>query len=324
MGIRYRLFALTALQIWTGHLSGDGTGTDQSDLRYQIVKPARVVSRQRCHLRPAFDLKHADGICLADGVINIGAIRRQVRQIDFLVVVVANQPDRIFEHGHHAQAEQIDFDDAEIGAVVLVPLHDYASGHGGRLQGDHRIERALADHHAAGVLAEMTRQILQAHAQVQIFRDALMSQIKTGIAEMTIESIFRSVPLPSTDKSGETVQGLHVEPEDLADFACRRTSAISADVGGHGGATLAVSLVQILDGFLALVAAGQIEIDVRPFAALFRQKTFEQQLHTHRIDCRNPQSVTDSAVGGRTSSLHQDAVLTAEANHVPDNQEVTC
>ena len=71
---------------------------------------------------------------------------------------------RIFEHRHHAEAEQIHFDDAHVGAIFFVPLDDDAAGHGGGFERHDGIELALADHHAAGMLAEVTRQILDFEA----------------------------------------------------------------------------------------------------------------------------------------------------------------
>ena len=62
------------------------------------------------------------------------------------------------------------------------------------------------------------------------------------------------------------------KPRTLPDFARGGASAISDDVGGHGGAVLAVALVDVLDDALALIAAGKIDIDVGPFAALFGEK----------------------------------------------------
>ena len=58
------------------------------------------------------------------------------------------------------EAEQIDFDDPHVGAVVLVPLDDDAIGHRGVFERDDLVEASLADHHAAGMLAEVARQIL--------------------------------------------------------------------------------------------------------------------------------------------------------------------
>src|SRR5260370_34061077 len=102
MGIGHRFLVLTAPQIRTGHLSGDGARTDQSYLRYKIIKTTRVVSRQRRHLRPVFDLKHADGIGPPDGVITITTTRAHGRKIDFLVLLSASQSARTFWHCHHA------------------------------------------------------------------------------------------------------------------------------------------------------------------------------------------------------------------------------
>ena len=95
-------------------------------------------------------------------------------QIHFFAIMIANQLDGIFQHRHHAQAEQIDFDDAQIGAIFLVPLHHHAAGHGRGFERHHGIELPLADHHAAGMLAQMTRQILHRFAQLEIFAQARM------------------------------------------------------------------------------------------------------------------------------------------------------
>ena len=61
---------------------------------------------------------------------------------------------RFLDHRHHAEAEQVHFDDAHIGAIFFIPLDDEAAGHGRRLQGHDGIELAVANHHAAGMLAQ--------------------------------------------------------------------------------------------------------------------------------------------------------------------------
>ena len=85
--------------------------------------------------------------------------------------------------------------------------------------------------------------------------------------------------------------------------------------------SFAIALVNVLNGAFALVAAGQIEIDVGPLAALFGKKTLEEQLHADGIDRRDAQRITDGAVGRRATSLHQNVLLAAEADDVPDDQE---
>ncbi len=85
---------------------------------------------------------------------------------------------------------------------------------------------------------------------------------------------------------------------------------------------LSVALVDVLNGALALVAAGKIEIDVGPFAALFGKKALEEQVHADRIDGGDAERVADRAVGGRAAPLHQNVLLAAEAHDVPDDQEI--
>ena len=80
--------------------------------------------------------------------------------LDRQLVMLTNQFDGLFEYRHHTQTQQIDLDDFHVGAIVFVPLNYYAVRHGGRLQGNDGIQPAGANHHPAGVLAEMSWQVL--------------------------------------------------------------------------------------------------------------------------------------------------------------------
>ncbi len=84
----------------------------------------------------------------------------------------------------------------------------------------------------------------------------------------------------------------------------------------------AVALVDVLDDLLALVARWQIEIDVGPLAALFGEEALEEQLHLHRVDGGDGQGVADRGVGGRAAALGHDLLALAEADDIPDDEEV--
>ena len=73
---------------------------------------------------------------------------------------------------------------------------------------------------------------------------------------------------------------------------------------------------------LAIVAAGQVEIDVGPFAALLGKEALEQKFHLDRIHRGDPERVTHRAVGRGAASLHHDLILAAELHDVPHDQEV--
>src|SRR5207244_488066 len=134
--------------------------------------------------------------------------------------------------------------------------------------------------------------------------------------------IFGIVPFPRPHQAREAAQSVLIKTQRLTDLARRGATPIGNDVGSHGGAALSITLVNILDGALALIAAGQIEIDIRPFAALLGKKTLEEQTHFYGVYGRNPQRVANSAVSRRAAALHQNALLAAISNDVPHNQEI--
>src|SRR3989442_12023979 len=66
---------------------------------------------------------------------------------------------------HHPEPEQVDLDDAEPRAVVLVPLDDDPPRHGRGLEGHDVVEAARGDYHPARVLAQVARQVLDPHPE---------------------------------------------------------------------------------------------------------------------------------------------------------------
>ena len=189
--------------------------------------------------------------------------------------------------------------------------------------GTTRIKLALADHHAAGVLAQMPRQVLQPHTKIKIFRDALLREIKPAVVKCRSNVSFgpRHSKLPTMAERRLSVSVS--KPKTLPTSRAARPSSIRDDVRRHGRAQLSITLIDILNRLLALIAAGQIEIDVRPFAALFRKKSLKEQVHADGINSGDSERVTNGAIGRGTSALNQNAVLIAEANDVPDDQKVS-
>ena len=78
-----------------------------------------------------------------------------------------------------------------------------------------------------------------------------------------------------------------IEAQRLAGFTGRRLAAIGDDIRGHGRAKFAVSLIDVLDGLLALLFRRQIKVDVRPLVAALAQEPLEEQFHADRIDGRD-------------------------------------
>ena len=150
-----------------------------------------------------------------------------------------------------------------------------------------------------------------------------MVEVESGIAEAAVEGVVFVAEFPGGDGGGNLLQRFRIEAQSFAHFARGHAVAIGDDVGGHGGAAFAVALVDILDNFFAFVAAGQVEIDVGPLAALFGKKALEEQLHADGVDCGDAERVADGAVGGGSASLDQNVLLAAVTDQVPDDEEVS-
>ncbi len=83
------------------------------------------------------------------------------------------EPLRLLQGCEHPKAEEVDFQQAEVGAVVLVPLDDRPPLHRGRLDGHHFIESPGCQDHSPGVLSEVPREVLDFVDQAQQVLDTL-------------------------------------------------------------------------------------------------------------------------------------------------------
>ena len=246
-------------------------------------------------------------------------------EVDVDPLVGADGGHHLLQGGEHAEAEEVDLDDPEVGAVVLVPLDHHAARHGGGLQGDHLVEAAGGDHHAAGVLPEVAGEVVDARPQVHEMLEALLLGVEAGGGELGGERLLLAVVgvvAPVAELAGELVDLLLVVAEDLGHLAGGGAVAVGDHGRRHRRAVGAVALVDVLDHPLALVPRGKVEVDVRPLAALFGEEALEEELHLHGIDGGDRQRVADGAVGGRAASLGQDPLSEAEIDDVADDQEV--
>ena len=93
-------------------------------------------------------------------------------------------------------------------------------------------------------------------------------RIEPRIAKLPLERVVRVLVFPRAHQARQAVERFRIERKRLANFARRRTPAIGDDVRRHRRAQFSVALVHILNRALALISTWQIEIDVRPLAAL--------------------------------------------------------
>ena len=192
MQVRHRLPSRRAAQIGMDHLAHDRARPDDRDLAPRRRKNAPASS--------AAASPSARG--------SRSGTRRSCRRFCIIVVDVAasscGRCARSISTPRSAQSssvscstaimprpEQVDFDDAEVLAVVLVPLHDDAARHRRLLQRHDRVELALADDHAAGVLAEMPRQVLDRVVERDEGRMRGSPSVEARLLELALERVHR-------------------------------------------------------------------------------------------------------------------------------------
>ena len=235
--------------------------------------------------------------------------------------------ERILQDGHHAEPEEIDLHDAEVFAVVLVPLADTAAGHGGRFKRHDFVEFVARDDHATGVLPKVARQAAHQGMETDHGLGAWMLRRNTTHLELLLQ-IERVRKISVGVEARETIQRVVAEAEDFADFACRAAAAIGDDVGGHRRAALAVTPVDLLNDALAAFAAREIEIDVGPRRvavgadATVAEKALEEEAVLERVDGGDAEHVADSAVGGAAAALDENVLLPRPCANIPDDQEI--
>ena len=160
-GVRVRdgLAAGAAVQVGVHHLPRDRAGPDDRDLDHQVVEALGLHARKRRHLRAALDLEDADRVGALDHRVGLGVVGRAGGPGRWTIGPRAATSSIVSSRAcQHAEAQQVDLDDAQVGAVVLVPLHHAPVLHGRRLDRHHLVEAPGGDHDAAGVLAQVTGQ----------------------------------------------------------------------------------------------------------------------------------------------------------------------
>ena len=152
----------------------DRARADQRDLDHQVVEHPRLQPRQGGHLRARLHLEHPDGIGALQHLVHRRLAQIELGQVDLDALVLGHQVDDVVQRREHTQPEQVELHQTDCRAVVFVPLQHTAILHPRPLHRAHVGDRAVADHHAAGVDAHVPRQVVDLQCQVDhLFRDVL-------------------------------------------------------------------------------------------------------------------------------------------------------
>src|SRR4029077_10250153 len=169
--------------------------------------------------------------------------------------MLGNKFQALFKHGHHAESQQIDFDDTHVSAIVLIPLHDDPPRHRCWFEWNNGIKLPLTDDHATRMLTQVSWQILNAFAQRPVLSDTRMVQVEANLLKMICEIVRWAAPFSAVHHARKLVKSVLIESKSFAHLSRSRAVAITNDVRRHRGAELPVPLIHVLYRLLSLVSA---------------------------------------------------------------------
>ena len=172
----------------------------------------------------------------------------------------------------------------------------------------HLPHRPVADHHPAGVDAEVPGQPLHPRGE---------PGDRLGDLRVRARPVFSRPHLlrPPVPLLGRVAQRPARVPQ-------RHPRPVCDHVRHLGRLVPAVLAVDVLDHLLA-AAMLDVQVDVRRPVPAGRQEPLEKQFMQNGIDAGDPQCVTDGRVRRGTTPLAEDSRLFAEPDNVVNDQEVT-
>ncbi len=145
------LQAVAAPDVRVHRTALDRARPDQRHLDHEIVELSRFQPRQRGQLRPALHLEHPDRIGPPQHLVHRVVVQVELADVDLDPVVLKGHVDRVVQRREHAETQQVELDQSDLSAVVLVPLQDGTAGHPRPFHRANLADRLVTDHHPAGV-----------------------------------------------------------------------------------------------------------------------------------------------------------------------------
>src|SRR5256884_5292580 len=105
------------------------------------------------------------------------------------------------------------------------------------------------------MLAQVSRQILNAFAQLPVFPNARMVQVEANLLKMIFEIVRWTAPFSAVHHARKLAESVLIESNSCAHLSRSRAVTISNDVRRHCGAELTVLLIHVLNRLFSLASA---------------------------------------------------------------------
>ena len=220
-----------------------------------------------------------------------GIVEGDPREVDPLAARAGDQLDGALDRGEHPQPEQVDLQEAGVGAGVLVPLDELAALHRRRHHRAAVDQRPGRDDHPAGMLGDVARQPERLPREARRARPS--ARRARALPERAREVALDLSRCPkAVGAARDTLDLARRQPEHLAELADRAARAKAREGRDERRAVAAVALVDTADQDLADVAR-EVEVDVRQRGQLGVQEAPHREAAGERVDVREAGQVAD-------------------------------
>ena len=254
------------------------------------------------------------------------------REVDLLATVARDQVDALLDRRQHPEPEQVDLEEAGVGARVLVPLAHLPALHRRRLHRHELDERPRRDDHPARVLGDVARQAGDLAAEGAERAPARRAELRRRLRQRG-DLVGDALRVPAVREPREPFEVGVREAERLADVPDRAARAVGREARDERGVLGSVALDDADDELLADVAR-EVEVDVRDGRELAVEEAAEREVVRDRIDVREPGQVADERadrgaapaagrqdVPHRAGAAHLERDLARELEHLPVEEE---
>ncbi len=288
---------LAALYIGVDGAALDRAGADQGDLDGEVVEVGGPGAGKHLHLRPALDLEDAGRLRRPDRLEGLGVVVGDPREVDPLAPHPLDLDDAALDRREHPQPQQVDLEEAGVGAGVLVPLDGLAALHRRRHDRADVDQGPGRDHHPAGMLGGVAGKAHRLGAERRQRPPAgrgrslgadRVPHVALDLPRLAVEADHPRHPLDLPRR----------QPQRLAEVAHRAARAVGREGGDQRRAVGAVAAVDLGDQDLADVA-GEVEVDVGHRRHLLVEEAGDEEVGLDRVDVGEPGQVADDRADAR-------------------------
>ena len=300
------------------HVALNGAGPDDGDFNHQIIKHLRLHARQHVHLRPAFNLKHPDGVGFLHHLINRCVLTIHRGKVIAFAFMLADEIKSLADAGEHAQRQNIHLHHAQRVNVVLVPFDEEPVLHGGGANGHTFIQTVLCQHKTPHMLRQVTRKTHKVIGGFHRPRHHGVGRVQPALKYFP----FLDATAPTAPHTAGQI-GRHVirQPEHFSRLANGTAGPVADHRRRQGRMGAAITLVDVLDHFLPPLMF-KIHVNIGWLPALFADEAFKQQINLHGVHSGNAQHIADSRIGSRTTALAENVLTLGKAHNIMNGQKI--